>query len=71
MDNTPPNLTQADYTLSEEVWIIAIEVVGRVRVVNFDERGLCYKVTYWWEGKREDAWLFSDEICRLEKKNGA
>lgn len=59
---TGPTTVRFDYSLQQEVTIIALKAKGFVTGLLKDGDNLNYRVVYWWDGVRKSDWLYPHEI---------
>lgn len=55
------------YSIGEKVALIDIDFVGVIRAMRWDMQGAQYNVTYWHDSQMRDAWVFVDELRKIEK----
>lgn len=50
------------FSLKDHVWVIPLQIPGRVVSIQIDKEGDMYQVRYWWEGGANTVWMYPDEI---------
>lgn len=56
------------YDIGDNIKIKAIEIEGRIDAMLFDSGGCQYRVIYWYDGKRNQLWLYEWETEKDTKK---
>jgi hypothetical protein len=51
-----------EYTIADEVRIIAINTIARVDGLTLDNSGPMYRVVYWDNSERRSVWVYPWEI---------
>lgn len=59
-----------EYQILDKVTITELKQPGRVRGIYIDRHGVSYQVRYFWEGKVQHEYFYSDEIQK-RKDNGS
>jgi hypothetical protein len=54
---------ETKFDIGQRVFIVEIESPAIVRAIRIDERAFCYLVSYWMEGKQQDAWVSECELA--------
>jgi len=56
------------YDIGERVRIIDVEAFGRVDSLSTDIRGELYRVVFWMNGNRQNAWMYDWELEPIKNK---
>jgi hypothetical protein len=62
----PKHTQEFQFSICDTVWIKDINTRARVELLQVDFIGIQYRVSYWLNGKRENTWVYADEITELE-----
>lgn len=55
------------FSVGDKVMVKEVQRPGRVDMIQLDSVGLQYRIAYWDNSERKNAWLYADEI---EPRNG-
>jgi len=64
------NIIEFEYGIGDNVLLLDIEVGGVVDSLIHDCLGNMYRVAYWYNGTRNTAWVYKDEIKPIKSKKG-
>lgn len=54
-----------EYSLGESVRIKAINVIGHIDSLSYNDNGKMFRVVYWNDGTRYSQWVYAWEICGI------
>lgn len=57
-----------DYKTEQDVKILAIDVLGKIDALMYQNKEKKYHVIYWDDGQRKSDWVYSWEISVLKDK---
>jgi hypothetical protein len=56
------NVVEFEFSLKQSVKIKSIEITGKIDSMSLDVNGKMYRVVYWYNGTRNQTWLYDWEI---------